>query len=76
MTIQIKGEWSKMANFAAKNQKPENKKFKSELCLTLIYYQLNKYAIKLIKFPQVSQVYSIRKKGLKKESNGEPTMFF
>ena len=26
MTIQIKGEWSKMANFAAKSQKPKKKK--------------------------------------------------
>ena len=25
MTIQIKGEWSKMANFAAKSQKPPKK---------------------------------------------------
>lgn len=65
MTIQIKGEWSKMANFAAKSQKPK-KKFKSGRCLTLVYYQLNKYAIKLVKFQQVSQVYSVIKTAWKK----------
>ena len=60
-----------MANFAAKNQKPGKRKFKSERWLNLIYYQLNKYATKLMKFLQVAQVYSVKKLLEKRPGNRE-----